>query len=73
MIDISLDTLITGVTLRSKKSQSLHNFDQENKINILGGTHYSTEKFAMIKMCDYFSKIGLLSEFIKNEPCLLDL
>jgi hypothetical protein len=41
---------------------------------LLGGTHYSTEKFACQAMCDYFGKIGIIStEFILDTPMLEDL
>jgi hypothetical protein len=39
----------------------------------LGGTHYSTEKFACMAMTKYFEKLGLPSEFIEDAPGLADL
>jgi|LFRM01.1.fsa_nt_gb hypothetical protein len=30
---------------------------------LLGGTHYSTRKFALIKMCMYFGNLELPSEY----------
>ena len=42
-------------------------------INVLGGTHYSTEKFACISMVDYFKKIGLSSNFIEDKPVMKDM
>jgi len=39
----------------------------------LGGTHYSTEKFACKKMCKYFEEKGLPARFIEGEPVMADL
>lgn len=69
----NINTFVTGVSVLNDYSQEAHKFAKNNKINILGGTHYSTEKFACIKMCKYFNKIGLQSEFIEDEPILEDL
>lgn len=68
-----INTFVTGITALNSHSQKAHDFDKENKINVLGGTHYSTEKFACIKMCDYFRKQGLPSEFIPDSPVMEDL
>ncbi|MCK5081079.1 MAG: Nif3-like dinuclear metal center hexameric protein [Candidatus Moranbacteria bacterium] len=68
-----INTLATGVTLKNDHSEKAHEFAEKHKINILGGTHYSTEKFACISMVDYFEKLGLLAEFIEDEPMMEDL
>jgi putative NIF3 family GTP cyclohydrolase 1 type 2 len=68
-----VNTFITGITIKNDHSKSAHDFAKENKINILGGSHYSTEKFACINMCQYFNKLNLLSEFIDDVPVLEDL
>jgi putative NIF3 family GTP cyclohydrolase 1 type 2 len=65
--------LITGVTIKNSYTQKTHDYAREKKINILGGTHYSTEKPACQAMCDYFMKLGLPSEFIEGTPGLEDL
>lgn len=67
------NTLVTGITLRNERSEGAHRFAQENKINLLGGTHYSTEKFSMIAMVDYFKNLGLNAEFVEDEPLLEDI
>ena len=36
-------------------------------------THYSTEKFACIALCDYFEELGLNCEFIEDNPVLEDI
>lgn len=66
-------TFVTGIAVSNNHSKEAHDFAKENKMNILGGSHYSTEKFACIKMGEYFQKLGLKSEFINDEPVLEDL
>ena len=68
-----INTFLTGVTILNDHSRPAHEFAKEKRINILGGTHYSTEKFACIAMCDYFKKLGLPCEFIEDTPVLEDL
>ena len=67
------NTFITGITVKNKHSQKAHNYAQKHRINILGGTHYSTEKFACIAIVDYFKALGLPSEFIEGESGLEDI
>jgi putative NIF3 family GTP cyclohydrolase 1 type 2 len=68
-----VNTFVTGITVKNPHSQKAHDFAEQNKINILGGTHYSTETFACIAMVDYFKKLGLASEFIEDFPGMEDL
>lgn len=68
-----VNTFVTGITALNQHSQKAHDFAKQYKINILGGTHYSTEKFACMAMCDYFKKLGLESQFIEGKPGLEDL
>ena len=68
-----VNTFVTGVTIKNINTQPAHDYAEQNGINILGGTHYSTEKPACQAMCGYFKKIGLPAEFIEGEPTLEDL
>lgn len=68
-----INTFITGVTVKNDHSREAHKFAKENKINILGGTHYSTEKFACMAMVDYFKKFDLPTEFIEGQPLMEDI
>ncbi len=68
-----VNTLITGITAKNDHSKKAHEFAEKHKINILGGTHYSTEKFACIGMCEYFKKFNLPSEFIEDKPVMEDM
>lgn len=73
---LGINTLVTGVTRPVKSyapSMETHRLAKENKINIIGATHYSTEKFACMAMVEYFKKLGLLAEFITGALDLNDL
>lgn len=67
------NTHITGVSLLNDYSRKAHEHAQKMKINILGGTHYSTEMLACIAIRDYFIKLGLKSKFIADKPLLQDM
>jgi len=68
-----VNTFITGIAVKNDHSKKAHDYTKENKINILGGTHYSTEKFACMAMCQYFLKLGLFAEFIEDKPVIEDI
>ena len=68
-----VNILVTGITAKNDHSKKAHEFAEKHKINILGGTHYSTERFACISMVDYFKKAGLPSEFIEDNPVMEDM
>lgn len=69
----NVNMLITGITARNDHSEEAHRYAEENKVNLLGGTHYSTEKFACMKMCEYFKELGLESDFLRETPVVEDL
>jgi len=73
VVKAGINTFVTGIAVKNNHSREAHEFAEKNKINILGGTHYSTEKFACIAMCDYFRKMGLLCEFIEDKPVMEDI
>jgi len=68
-----VNTFVTGIAVKNECSGKAHVYAKKQGINILGGTHYSTEKFACMSMIDYFTKFGLPSEFIEDEPVMEDL
>lgn len=70
---LGINAFVTGVTILNEHSREAHDFAREKKINLIGATHYSTEKFACIAMCDYFKKLGLPCEFIEDKPVLEDI
>ena len=73
LIANGINVLISGLSLNNKYSSEAHRLEREHNINLLGGTHYSSEKFACMAMCKYFSKLGLQSEFVSDIPCFDDL
>jgi len=73
MIENKVNILITGISVSNKSYLEVHELEQRNCINILGGTHYSTEKFACQKICTYFEKLGLASTFIEGQPIYEDM
>ena len=68
-----INTFITGITAKNQHSKEAHEYAEKHRINILGGTHYSTEKFACMKMTEYFKNLGVTSEFIPDDPIMEDL
>ena len=73
---LGINTYLTGVTRPTpafEPSIVFHRIAREGRINVLGATHYSTEKYACMAMVDYFRKLGLDAEFVAGTPCLADL
>lgn len=64
--------LVTEITVKNAFSARAHDHARKNGMTILGGTHYSTEKFACIAMVDYFKKACLDAEFIPDLPVMED-
>jgi len=73
MVENGVRVLITGISSENDRYAKIYEFEIENNISLLGGTHYSTEKFAYIKMCNYFEQFGLKSEFIEGEAIYEDM
>jgi len=71
--DEGVKVVITGISSRNPHSEKDHAYEEKHGINVLGGTHYSTETFACIAMCEYFEKLGLKSEFISDVPVMEDI
>ena len=73
---LGINTFLTGCTrpvFSFKPNVEFHRIAKENKINIVGATHYSTEKFACIAMVEYFTGLDIEAEFIEGTPCMEDL
>jgi putative NIF3 family GTP cyclohydrolase 1 type 2 len=74
--ELGIHTFLTGITNRRDDyppSIEAHRQAEVCRINLLGGTHYSTEKFACMKMVEYFSNLGIPGEFIAGVPGMMDL
>ena len=73
IVQNGINLLVTGVTALNKYSEKAHSIAKQHGVNIIGGTHYSTEKFACIAMCDYFNGFGLFCKFLEDKFVLEDL
>ena len=73
LIQNKVNTFVTGISALNEHSKPAHDYAKQNKINLLGGAHYSTERFACQAMCKYFEKLGLKCEFIPGKPGLEDM
>lgn len=75
LAETDVRTYITGVTMKVpdyEPSLRFHKICQENRINVIAATHYSTEKFACIAMQKYFDNLGVPSEFLEDSPSFHD-
>ena len=73
LMEKGVNVLISGLSVKNDYSREAHRLEKEHRINLLGGTHYSSEKFACIAICAYFRDLGLEAEFIPDVPCFADL
>lgn len=71
------DTLLTGtvehrwnVPFIQEANKQFHELNRKLKINLIGGTHFGTERPAMLKMVEYFEKIGIASKYIEDDTLL---
>ena len=73
LVKHDVNTFITGVTVKNDYSKDAHDYAMEHNVNIIGATHYSTEKFACMAMCKYFKSLGLPCKFIDDIPIFEDM
>ncbi|MCX7749494.1 MAG: Nif3-like dinuclear metal center hexameric protein [Clostridia bacterium] len=76
LVKLGINLYLTGFTrpLPSfEPTMEFHRIVEENKINVIGATHYSTEKYACMAMVEYFKRMGLPAAFIEGRPYLEDL
>jgi putative NIF3 family GTP cyclohydrolase 1 type 2 len=74
--ELGVNTYLTGLTRPMpsfEPGMEFHRIAAESKINVVGATHYSTEKYACMAMEEYFAGLGIEAEFIEGTPCLEDL
>jgi len=76
--DNNCDTLLTGtvehrwdIPFIQEGNKKFHELNKKLKISLIGGTHYGTERPAMISVNQLFEKIGVESEFIEDKRLLL--
>ena len=73
---LGINTYLTGCTRPIPSfgpNMEFHRIAKENKINLLGATHYSTEKYACMAMVEYIAGLGIEAKFIEGTPCMEDL
>jgi putative NIF3 family GTP cyclohydrolase 1 type 2 len=74
--ELGINMYITGCTRRGLSAEPVmefHRITEESKINVIGATHYTTEKYACIAMVKYFEKLGVQAEFLEGKYYLEDL
>ena len=75
--DFGCDTYLTG-TIEHKweippfqdYNKKFHELNKQLKLNLIGGTHFGTERPAMIKVVEYFKDIGIDAEYCEDEILL---
>ncbi|MBT3356181.1 hypothetical protein HN784_02710 [bacterium] len=76
LLEKNIKVFVTGISRAIGDYPPAVEFDRlakENGINVIGATHYSTEKFACIQMMQYFKEQGLVAEFIEDAPDMGDI
>ncbi|SNS26171.1 Putative GTP cyclohydrolase 1 type 2, NIF3 family [Anaerovirgula multivorans] len=76
LADLGINVYLTGFTKPLQYfelTMEFHKIAKDNQINVIGATHYSTEKYACISMVDYFKKLGVCAEFLEGKYFLEDL
>ena len=74
--ELGINMYITGTTRQVPEIEfvrEFHTIIEEKQINVIGATHYTTEKYACIAMVRYFENLGLPSEFLEGRYYLKDL
>ena len=74
--ELGINMYITGCTRKVpfvETIEEFHRIAEESKINVIGATHYSTEKYACMAMVSYFEKFGIPAEFLAGRYYLEDL
>ena len=65
---------LTGMTsVEIPWSARNHAEAQKHGVSIIGGTHYSTEKYAPMEMVKFFENLGLDAEFLPETPNFKEL
>ncbi len=65
---------VTGVgTKEADWFAPSHEAAAQAGVSILAAGHYSTEKFALMAMCEFFRERGIDAEFIEETPLLTDM
>jgi putative NIF3 family GTP cyclohydrolase 1 type 2 len=76
LLEKGIKTYVTGVASAFSDYPPAVEFDRlakEHGINLIGASHYSTEKFACMRMTKYFESLGLPAEFVADKPDMGDI
>jgi putative NIF3 family GTP cyclohydrolase 1 type 2 len=75
--DLGCDTLLTGtvenrwlVPFIQDANRDFHKLNERLKLNLIGGTHFGTERPAMIQATKLFGTLNLRSEYLEDEDLL---
>jgi putative NIF3 family GTP cyclohydrolase 1 type 2 len=75
--DHGCDTLLTGtvenrfaVPAIQELNKKFHELNTRLQLNLIGGTHYGTERPAMIRVVEMFTKYGVRCEYCEDEDLL---
>ncbi|MHC4374172.1 MAG: Nif3-like dinuclear metal center hexameric protein [Planctomycetota bacterium] len=75
--DFDCDTYLAGtIEHRWKNAQvqesnkQFHELNNQLKLNLIGGTHFGTERPAMISVVEYFRNIGIDADYCEDETLL---
>jgi hypothetical protein len=75
--DHGCDTLLTGtvenrfaVPVLQELNKQFHELNMKLKLNLIGGTHYGTERPAMIRVVKMFTEYGIPCEYCEDEDLL---
>jgi len=76
--DAGCDTLFTGtiehrwnVPFIQEGNKQFHELNKKLKLNLIGGTHYATERPAMIYLLEMLKNFALPCEYLEDESLLL--
>ena len=53
-----------------ESNKEFHELNKQLKINLIGGTHFGTERPAMMRIVEYFQDIGVDAEYCEDETLL---
>jgi len=75
--DFGCDTLLTGtvehrwaIPFIQEENRKFHELNKRLKLNLIGGTHFATERPAMIKILSLFQEHGIDCEYCEDEKLL---
>jgi putative NIF3 family GTP cyclohydrolase 1 type 2 len=74
--ELGINLYVTGCTRQVPSFEPVvefHRIVEDEQINVIGASHYTTEKYACQAMVDYFENLGIPAEFLEGKYYLEDL